>query len=323
MNHFPKSLQISSTITAIVLGAAFMAGCTITSSPVADDGSHKPAATPSSTVDGGSTSPIVGSGCDFGKPNSTREQATAIDLNRAYTKLCVAPGEDVHFYEVTAPVADVAGGVVEMQISNVQNPGLARMIVTAVADNGAIFDSYSTDPGATISGWFSMTPGAKYRIQVSRFSGSDEQFAFDLFAKYTAIVDAFAPNKRKEDAKPIAVNKPIHSTASAHSPKAQLEESDGEHWFTVSLAAGAAAVKLTDVPADYLCDVQLFDSLGQASGEKYSTTAGGACMLDATELKGGSYFVKLRPFSGNFVHGEARNAPAAYMLRSFTLEVQQ
>ena len=325
MNHFPKGLHITSTISAIVLGAAFVAGCTITTTPA--DPLPTPAPTPTSTVDGGSEAgPIVGSGCDFGEPNDTREQAKAIDLNASYTSLCVSNPDHVDeldFFEITAPASDLAGGVVEVKLSSVKSGGLAEIIVTSVVDNGVIFDAYTTDAGANVSGWLSVSPGAKYRVRVSRFGGAGDRFAYDLSTKYTAIKDTFEPNNKKEEAKSIALNTPIEATAAAHSPKANLEVGDDDDWFKVTLGAGAATIKMTNNAADHLCDMQLLDAAGQKVDERYQTTPGADCVLDAADLKGGSYFLKLNTFGGLPIRGDANRPVAAFMLQSYKLEVQQ
>ena len=210
-----------------------------------------------------------------------------------------------------------------MQLSNVKNGGIAEIIVTSVADNGVIFDSYTTDAGASVSGWLSVTPGAKYRVQVSRFAGAGDRFAYDLFAKYTAIKDTFEPNNKKEEAKTIDLNKPIEATAAAHSAKTDLDVGDDQDWFKVTLGAGAATIKMTNVASDYLCDVQLLDAAGQAVDEKYQVTPGADCVLDAKDLKGGSYFLKLHTFGGLPIRGEAHKPVAAFVIQSYKPEVQQ
>jgi hypothetical protein len=325
MIHFTKSLQISSTISAIVVGAAFMAGCTISTSPT--DPALTPAPTPSSTVDGGSDGgPVVGSGCDFAEPNDTRESAKPIDLNTPYTSLCVSnpdKSDELDFFEITAPAADVAGGVVEVQVTNVKNDGHPEIIVTSVVDNGVIFDAYTVDRGANVSGWLTVTPGAKYRIQVNRFGGAGDRFAYDIVAKYTPIKDTYESNNKKEDAKAIEVNKPIEGSAAGHSAKADLEEGDADDWFKVTLGAGAATLKMTNVAADNLCDLQLFDANGVKVDEKYQVTPGADCIMAATELTGGSYFVKLNTFSGPPSRGEANKPVPAFLTQSYVLEVQQ
>ena len=100
--NYTKNSERFPTLHAIVLGAAFMAGCTITTAPEGDK-SKSAAPTPSGPPDSASkagSAPSVAAGCAFGEPNNTREQATPIDLNRGYTGLCIASlaqGEDLDF----------------------------------------------------------------------------------------------------------------------------------------------------------------------------------------------------------------------------------
>jgi hypothetical protein len=320
-----KGTRYASTLSALVLAAsaALVVGCTITTTPADPIPAPTP---PSTTEDGGMDGAASASGCDFGEPNDTREQAKVIALGTAYTGLCVSNPDhtdELDFFEFTAPSSDLAGGVVEVQLTNVKNGGLAEIIVTAVANNGVVFDSYQTDPGANTSGWLSVAPGAKYRIQVNRFGGAGDRFAYDLLAKYTAITDTFEPNNKKEDAKVIALNTPIVATAAAHSANAELSAGDDQDWFKVSLGAGIAKIKMTNVAADYMCDVELLNDAGESVGEKYQVDRGADCVLDAQDLKAGSYFVKLHAFSGLPIRGDANKPVAAFMLQSYTLEVQQ
>jgi hypothetical protein len=322
MVHLPKSLRVT-VCSALVVGTALVAGCTIESTP-ATPGTPD-AATPG--TDAGAAETSSGGGCDFAEPNDVREQAKAIELNHLYPGLCVSNddgADELDFFEVTAPAADKAGGLIEVQMTNVQNEGLGEIIVTSSIDNIVIFDSYKVDVGANVSGWFTASPGAKYRIQVNRFGGAGKRFAYDLFAKYTAINDTFEPNNKKDDAKPIEVNKPVQGTFAAHSPMGDLIVGDDQDWFKVTLGAGTATIKVTNVASDYLCDVQLFDAGGQKVDEKYEITAGADCVLDAKDLAGGSYTVELSRFGGLPIRGEGGNKPpAAFVLQSYTLAVQQ
>jgi hypothetical protein len=334
MNHNSKSLNVLSTLSVIALGAAFVAGCTITTTPSSDAGSAPsttpPVVTPpgADAGDGGSAiSPVVvAAGCSFGEPNDNRDQAKAIDLGTTYTGLCVSNPDhtdELDFFEITAPSSDAAGGVVEVSVSNVKDRGLAEIIVTSAADNVVIFDSYTTDPGASTAGWLSVTPGAKYRVQINRFGGAGDRFTYDLSTKYTAINDTFEPNNKKEDAKAITLNTPIHATSAAHSANGNLQVGDDADWYKVTIAAGTASIKMTNVASDYLCDVQLFDASGEKVAEQYETTKGADCILPATDLKGGSYYVLLNTFGGLPLRGDAHTPVASFMLQQYKLEVQQ
>ena len=324
MNHFTKSLQISSIVSALVLGSAIVAGCTVTTT----DGSGTPDAspTPTPTADGGSDAPTTGSGCDFGEPNDTRETATAITLNQTYSNLCVSnpdKTDELDFFEITAPSTDLAGGYVEIKIANVGNAGLADIIVTSSSDNDVVFENYTTDQGANVSGWLTVTPGAKYCIQVNRFGGAGDRFTYDLSTKYTAIVDTYEPNDKKEDAKTIALNTAIMASAAAHSPRANLQVGDDQDWFKTTLAAGIATVKVSNVASDYMCDVEVFDATGTSVNEAYQTTKGADCILDLKDLTGGLYYLKLHEFAGLPIRGAGGVPVASFVTQQYKLEVVQ
>jgi hypothetical protein len=323
MKSSAARLRFSPAIALFALGAACAVGCTITTT----DPAPVTPVTPVTGQDGGAEAGAdLGAGCDFAEPNDTREQAKPIDLDKAYAGLCVSNPEgpdELDFFEITAPVTDLAGGYVEVQLSNVKNGGLGEIIVTSSLDNGVIFDSYTTDPGANVSGWLTVTPGAKYRIQVNRFGGRGERFAYDLRAKYTPIADAFEPNNTKEDAKAIEVGKGIQASAAAHSAKTEVTETDEADFYKVTLAAGAATVKMSSVPADFMCDVELLDAAGVRVAEKYQTDKGADCTLDATNLVGGSYLVKVHAFGGVPVRGATGSEVPAFVRLPYALAVTQ
>jgi hypothetical protein len=325
MMSLSKSLQTSAILSTLVVGTALAAGCTVTTTS-----DPTPTSPPSTTVDGGATgdaSPSpTGSGCGFGEPNDTREQATAITLGSTYSSLCVSnpdKTDELDFFEFTAPATDLAGGYVEVKLSNVQSDGIGDVIVTSSLDNDVVFESYTVDHGANVEGWLTVAPGAKYRIQVSRFGGAGDRFAYDLSTKYTAIKDAYEPNDKKEDAKSISLNTPIQASAAAVSAKAELAVGDDQDWFKVTLAAGTATVKMTNVPSDYLCDVQLYDPTGAAVDEKYQTTGGADCTIDAKDLVSGVYLVNVHRFAGLPMRADGGKPLASFVTQQYTLEVQQ
>lgn len=325
MNHFTKGLQVSSILSALVLGGAVVAGCTVTTGSDTPDASPTPVV-PSPSPDGGADAPTTGGGCDFGEPNDTRETAKAISLDQTYANLCVSNPDrtdELDFFEITAPASDLAGGYVELEISNVQNGGLADMIVTSSSDNDVVFETYTTDEGASVSGWLTVAPGAKYRIQVNRFAGAGKRFAYDLSTKYTAIKDAYEPNDKKEDAKPIALNTAIMASSAAHSARADLQAGDDQDWFKFTLAAGAANIRMSNVASDYMCDAELFDATGAKVGEVYQTTPGADCLLAATELTGGQYFLQLHQFAGLPRRGAGDKPVASFVTQQYKLEVTQ
>lgn len=311
---------------ASILVASGLAACTVTTNSTGPSGSSSggtddAGANDSATVDAGDAG---GSGCDFGEPNDTRDQATPVDVNHPYQGLCVASPDgvdDKDFYVMTAP-ADAAGGYVVLTVSNVAPLGLAELIVTSAIDNDVLVDTYTTTEGASIKSWFTVSPGAKYKVQISRFGGNGTRFSYDMNLAYTKITDAYEPNQTKADAKPLTLGTPIQASAAAHSPAGKLVAGDDFDWYKVTLAAGNATVKLSNSPADHLCDVELYDSAGQKAGENYTTTNGANCQIDATNLVAGDYTINAHHFGGT-PNRAGDGDPPASVTGSYTLVVTQ
>ena len=321
--NISKGLQAASLVSLLALGSAFAVACNDDPTPgTADAG---PDATPA--TDGGTDSADAGDPCAFGEPNDTRETAKAVDLNKTYAGLCVSHPDTtddlLDFFEITAPATDLAGGYVELSLANVSPTGLGDFIVTSEADNQVLVENYTTDPGGSVKAWFTVAPGAKYRIQVGRFGGQGERFSYDLLAKYTATVDAFEPNDTKETAKPITVGTPITASAVAHTANAMLSDDDQNDYYSVTLAAGDAQVKMTNVPDSYLCEVRLYQPSGDIvdQGDNYQTTKGADCTVNVTAIPAGNYLVRVTPFSG--IVNAGKDTPETFVTGHYTLAVTQ
>ena len=319
--------------------SALAAGCTVTSinpdagTGLADaGGSNEDAA---SSVDAGGASDTgapdasVGTdgstsgGCTFGEPNDTRETATPIELNQAYTGLCISNADNTadpsDFYVVTAP-NDAAGGYVTFTISNVSASADATGVATAVADNAEMVTANGSSGGATVTGWFTVSPGAKYRLEVKQYVGG-AAFTYDLQLAYTKITDAYEPNNTRDVAKTIAVGTPIQASAAAPAVNGVLGTTDPDDWYSVTLAAGSATVTVSNVPSDYGCAAHLFDSSNAAAGNATTPGAGANCEFVATNLTGGVYTLQVGPYIGTERAGVG--APLPSVTGSYTLSVTQ
>ena len=102
-----------------------------------------------------------------------------------------------------------------------------------------------------------------------------------------------------------------------------MSETDEADFYKVTLAAGAATIKMSTVPADFMCDVELLDSAGESVAEKYQTDKGADCTINATDLVGGSYFVKVHEFGGVQARGATGSEVQAYVRQAYKLDVTQ
>jgi hypothetical protein len=218
---------------------------------------------------------------------------------------------------------DAAGGYVEVSVSGVGVQGLAELVATSSTDNDVLFDAYTTDQGASVKGWFTVAPGAKYRLSVGRFGGAGARFAYSVTTKYTQISDTFEANNTKADAKQISPNVPIQASAADVSASTKLADSDDQDWYEVTLGAGNATVKLSNSPSEHLCDVDLIDDNGNRVGENYTTDKGANCQIDAMGLLGGTYYVNAHSFAGPPVRSGANSAPPTNVTGQYTLVVTQ
>ncbi len=270
---------------------------------------------------GGTPTPDAGGTCGPGEPNNTRETATTVSTDGGVTHGCVGgSADDKDFYEFTAPTS-TAGGLVRISLTNVSTAAAPEMTIYAASDNGEIASKYETDPGKSLSMWLTVASGAKYRVALNPFASSSN-ISYDLALSYTGLADAYEPNNRKEDAKPLTLGTAIQASAAAVSAASTFTDADAEDWFKATVAAGTATVLMSNVPADYGCDVEVFDAAGTGIAEKYSTSAGANCQVDLVSLTAGDIYLKVHEFAGKPLQG-GDGAPPASITGQYTLKVSQ
>ncbi len=263
-----------------------------------------------------------GSGCGFGEPNGTRETATPLAIDAGVTSACVGTDADlVDFYEFTAP-DDASGGYVTVNFTNVGAVAGPEAEIFAAADNGEIASKYEVDKGKSLTVWTTVAPAAKYRFTIKPFAGSSAPMSYDVKLNYTKLPDAFEPNNRKEDAKAITVGTAIQASVAGVSANSTLAAGDVEDWYKVTVAAGTATIKMSNVPADYLCQMEVFDASGTSIDSKYNTTEGANCQLDLVSLVGGEIKIKLDKFAGKPAQGGG-GTPGPSITSQYTLLVSQ
>ncbi len=336
------------TSASVLIASALVAGCTVTSTPAADGGTGTDAAGSPDTDsnDSGASPDVVSStdaatadvvtgdvgtgdaatagGCAFGEPNDTRDTATPVDVNRPYTGLCLSNADGTtdqsDFYVMTAP-SDVPGGYVTFTVSNVGTTGTIEVLATAVADGVQMVEVVGKSAGANVTGWFTVSPGAQYRLELKRYPASGMTFDYDLLLAYTKASDAYEPNNTRADAKTIALTTPIQASAMAVSANGTLATDDDSDWYKVTLAAGSVAVKLTNSPANYQCNLRLFDSSNAAVVNAVFGGPGADCELDATNITAGDYTLDVNSYLP--IDRAGGDAPPPSITADYTLAVTQ
>ena len=92
-----------------------------------------------------------------------------------------------------------------------------------------------------------------------------------------------------------------------------------EDWFKVTLPAGTASIKLTDLASDIAGQVTLYDTNGSQVASKYEGTHGASVVMSES-VTAGDYYVKVSPFAGHDVEGSGSTVPA-YLSQPYTLTV--
>jgi hypothetical protein len=257
------------------------------------------------------------------EPNDSRDRATPYSAGAAVTA-CLGTPEDVDFYELTAPAADLAGGYYTAAVSDVGD-GRVEVKVYTASDNANLLDNaYTTERGASLSFFWAAAPGQKYRISVARFQVADAPFKYTFKADYTKVSDAFEPNDTRDQARPIALGTPVSAALFAGHKGQEVAATAFEDWYQATLASGKLTVKLENVPTDVRAEVRLVDPAGQPLDPRaQSLDAGAGLTLTRDALPAGTYKVVVAIYAvAPLTAGRGMTVPDSYT-RSYKLTVTQ
>lgn len=309
-----RTFFAASTLFALAAAACTISTSSSSPTPAADGGV--------TTGDAGGTSGDGGS-CGVGEPNNTRETSTAIELGAPTTGQCIGGAADpIDFFEFTAP-ADNAGGYVQVQLRNVT--GWTSIEAFAAADNGKILATQGSDVGANVDGYFTVAPGAKYRVAVLPYQSGDLVTKYDLTLVYTKIVDTFEPNNTRETAKPITKGTPITASPAIPAVAEVPTDAEGDDWYSLDLAGGATTVTLSNVPSEFWAGVELRNAGGDVIAQKPGSDKGASITLEvpAGDVTPGSYRVRVYPYQSGGFRSQAGAEVSTAITGQYTLNVTQ
>ncbi len=258
------------------------------------------------------------------EPNNTRDQATPLSP-MALVPACLGTTKDVDWYELTAP-SDPGGGFVLIDVSEVGEitPQLEGY---TVSDNGLIETLYNDSPGSNMNAFLAVASGQKYRLVFSGFAEVGKAPAkYTLKTTYTKVDDRYEPNDTRATAKPITAGMPIMAYLHAGHRSARITPDDVADWYTVTLAAGTATVKLVNVPTNLTAVVEVYDGAGKMLIQAFGPNNGANVDKEATIVTPGPHQVMVTSFSlapdGFGKSPRPTVVPDSYT-RSYTLTIAQ
>ncbi|MFO0675814.1 MAG: hypothetical protein U0169_04730 [Polyangiaceae bacterium] len=295
------------------------AACTVTTETTSDGGTDGGATSDAGTAGDGGTA----TGCDFGEPNNSRETAKVVELGTEYAAVCIGGTADpADFFEFTAP-ADNAGGYVQIQLRNVT--GWTSIEAYAVSDNGKFLAHQGSDVGANVDGVFTVSPGAKYRVNVLPYQEADKVTKYDMKLVYTKVVDTYEPNNTRETAKAITKGTPIMASPAIVAVGEVPTPAEGDDWYSLDLAAGATTVALTNVPSDFWGGVELTNAAGVVVMQKPASDKGASVTMEvpATDVPAGAYRVRVYPYQEGGYRSAVGSTVSTRLSGQYTLTVTQ
>jgi hypothetical protein len=232
------------------------------------------------------------------EPNDTRDNARPYTVGTPVVA-CVGDMDDVDFYEVTAPTADLAGGYYKGSLTDV-GEGTLEVKVYSASDNSEILSgAYTTDNGASLYFYWAAAPGQKYRVAVTKFAVWNKPYKYTLTAGYTKVNDTFEPNDTRDAAKPLTLGAPVMAYFFSGFKGKEIKGEEYQDWFSVTLATGMASIKLENVPTDVRPQIKLLDPTGAMVGvaDNYNVTPGGSIITKAMIEMAGPHRVVVDVFS--------------------------
>jgi hypothetical protein len=284
-----------------------------------------------SKVEGGAGNPEA-AGADAGLPCGVteREPNDTRDIAIPYTAgadviACLGNADDVDFYEVTAPMTDLAGGYYQGSLTNIGATDVQAQVYSA-RDNSLVLDNnYNVDQGGSLYFYWAAAPGEKYRVAVSKFAVLNQPAKYTFKAVYSKLDDTFEPNDTRETAKALALSTPVMAFFFTGFRGGDIRPEEYQDWFSLTLAAGPTTIKIDNVATDVRPQVTLLDPMGEtvSVSNNYNLTPGGSLNAKATIVTAGSYRMMIDVFS---VQPDAANKAMAVpdsFKRPYTLTVSQ
>ena len=253
--------------------------------------------------------------CNAKGKDDTRSTAHPFVLGGAVNG-CIGVGDDVDYYEFVGP-SDSSGGYVSIQVDNITDNGAVQFSVENGETNADIFDNSALD-AASISGFIGVVPGKKYRIAIKNYVGFAATFKYRLKLDYARVSDAYEPNDKRDDAKPITLGAPIN----AYVFTGFVENPVWEDWYKVTLASGTANIKIDNVPTDVVMTAELVDPNGVSLTSKIAANEGAALTLDPTAVTAGVHYVHLGTTSHPIIESRGLIYPDSFT-RAYALTVSQ
>jgi hypothetical protein len=309
----------------VAVGLAVLAGCSSSSNGAdgggaGSGGSGGAGADAAGGTGGGGT---MACGIPEMEPNDSRDKAVPYTVGAAAVG-CLGTEDDLDFYEMTAP-ADPAGGYYQGSLTDVGD-GTVSVKVYSATDNSEILGSaYTTTAGASVFFYWAAAPGEKYRLSVTGFGGWSKAFKYTLKASYTKVSDTFEPNDTRDASKPLTLGTPVMAFFFSGFRGKDIKPEEYQDWYSVTLAAGMASLKLENVPMNVLPQIKLYDAAGGmvSLDQNYNTTAGGSILTKAMIPAAGMHRVVVDVFSvPPEASGKAMMVPDSFT-HPYTLTVSQ
>jgi hypothetical protein len=316
----------------VAVGLLALAGCSSSDSGTPDGGGGGAGGTGGDAAGGvggaGGGGVEAGPGMPCGvaemEPNDSRDKAVPYTVGASVVG-CVGTGDDVDFYELTAPATDPAGGYYQGSVTDVGDGTLEVKVYSATDNSEIVGSNYTTDAGASLFFYWAAAPGQKYRLAVSRFGGFTNPYRYTLKASYTKVNDSYEPNDTRDMARPLTLGAPLMAYFFSGFRGKDIKAEEYQDWYSVTLAAGRASFKVESVPMNVRPQIKVYDAAGGmvAVADSYNVTPGGSIITSAMIETPGMHRVVIDVFSVEPEAGaKAMTVPESFT-HPYTLTVSQ
>jgi hypothetical protein len=229
--------------------------------------------------------------------NDDPAHASLLPLNTAYPG-CIQTAADLDYYLVTVPATSVQGGWLTITASGVSTGLRLDNVLSTAADDTQLVFQNAPNFGAGASVYVAGKNGTQFLVLIEGISQNSGTGSYTITATYLDDPEAGEPNNLRSQATPLTVGTPVAGKFFAGFVTGALPTTtDWEDWFSVPLAAGAYTIKLTNVAADIVPSLTLYDPSGAQIGNTFSTTPGADVTLTQTITTAGTYYVVTLPYS--------------------------
>lgn len=207
----------------------------------------------------------------------------------------VRAGDDLDYYDFTAPAAPASGGYFRGSLTTKGTTALIGLRVNIAANNERVTATTSRATGGSFPFFWAAVAGQRYHVVVSGNDLGGPAVPYILKVEYTAVNDTYEPNDTRDAAKPIQVQMPVSAYMFTGFDQGSPQAPEYDDWFVVDLQAGPSTISVVNVPLNLRLGVTIFNmqnNVRVSANPSYGANAGASFDAKFSIVTPGKYYLQ-------------------------------